>query len=49
MRQLVPVDARRQDWPRLVANRVNDQEVRLSAAESPSGGFSRAKLKFLSG
>lgn len=48
-RQLVPVDARRQDWPRLVANRANDQELRLSAVESGVGGMTRAKLRFLGG
>lgn len=48
MRTPVPVDAKRQDWPRLVANRVNDNAVRLAALEA-TGGLTRAKLRFVSG
>jgi hypothetical protein len=48
MRQ-VPVDARRSDWPRLVAGATNDTQARVLKAENLQGGFSRAKLSFVSG
>jgi hypothetical protein len=40
MKNIVPVDARRQDWPRLVANAINDSTRRVAALETGSSGGS---------
>ena len=48
MRQ-IPVDAKRQDWPRLVAQTTNETARNVATVMSNVGGFSRAKLSFLSG
>lgn len=44
-RPVVPVDGRRQDWPRLVANKTNDLETRTQVLERQTV----AKLRFLYG
>lgn len=44
-RPVVPVDGKRQDWPRLVANKANDLETRVTALERQTLG----KLRFLYG
>lgn len=48
MRQ-VPVDGRRQDWPRLVADATNTTARKVAEMENGVGGMSRAKLSFLCG
>lgn len=48
MRRVVPVDGRQGDWPRLVANAVNEQGKALSALEGaylPSGGALTLKAR----
>jgi len=43
--RLIPVDAKRQDWPRLVAQRVNE----LSRALDAQNNLTRAKQRALRG
>ncbi len=45
----VPVDAKRADWPRLVADQTNRVSGQVASMQSGAGGFSRAKARFLSG
>lgn len=44
-RPIVPVDGKRQDWPRLVANKANDLELRVTKLERQT----IAKLRFFYG
>lgn len=39
MRRVVPVDGRQGDWPRLVANAVNEHGKALSALEGQFAGL----------
>jgi hypothetical protein len=43
----IPVDAKRQDWPRLVSGAMSDAQKRIADLEGGNG--SRAKLRFLYG
>ena len=46
---LVPVDNRRQDWPRLVANAIKTAQNDINRLSAQGGGISRAKLRFVGG
>lgn len=46
--QTIPVDAKRKDWPRLVASQGNDTSRKVSDMRLLKG-LSRAKLNFLYG
>lgn len=46
---IVPVDSKRTDWPRLVAQASGDAQKRLRTIEQGAGGLTIAKLMFLNG
>lgn len=45
--RVVPETSNRADWPRLVAQSVNDSQNKVAALEK--GVITRAKLRFLCG